>query len=103
MLVITDAPPHQARDCPHGLDHRAEIEALLAGGSRLLLATDWLDPSAEPWRALEGAPRWVAAPLDALVDLVAAHVGRAGSPGVNALTAAPSPRSFNQSSGSRDL
>ncbi|MFI7547456.1 hypothetical protein [Actinoplanes sp. NPDC049599] len=43
LVVITDAPPHSVDECPYGIDFTAEVEALLAAGCRIHVATDWHD------------------------------------------------------------
>jgi hypothetical protein len=67
VLVLTDAPPHGAAECPTGIDFAAEVRDLLASGSRCLVADDWQrleDASWEPFAGIAGFER---APLDALV------------------------------------
>lgn len=78
VLLVTDAVPDDP--CPRGVDHREEVDALLAGGSRLLVATDWIDPDDEPWRALGRRPGGVLAPLDALLERVARAARVTGPP-----------------------
>lgn len=41
VLVLTDAPPHTLDECAYGIDYRQEIQALLEGQCRLLVADDW--------------------------------------------------------------
>ncbi len=53
VLVVTDARPHPAPQCPEGIDFAAEVRALLAGGSRVLVADDWPAEGADPWVGLD--------------------------------------------------
>jgi hypothetical protein len=60
VLVLTDAPPHPPSKCPHEIDFVAEVGALLAQGSRCLVADDWLedgDATWEPFSATAGFSR----------------------------------------------
>lgn len=82
VLILTDAPPHEAADCAYGIDYREEIRGLLEAGCRVLVATDW-DPSASlntlaadlPSELRDGLVR---EPLGEIMDRLAAEP--AGTP-----------------------
>lgn len=68
LLILTDAPPHPADQCPYGIDFQTEIWSLRNAGCRILYASDWWD--GEPaWNAFKGTPGFSFAPLK---DLLAA-------------------------------
>ncbi len=68
LLILTDAPPHPASDCPYGIDFQTEIWLLRKAGCRILVASDWWD--SEPvWNAFKGKSGFLFAPLK---DLLAA-------------------------------
>lgn len=68
ILVLTDAPAHAARDCPHGIDARQETEALLGLGCRVLVADDWLHRRDPMWTALAESPGFALLPLASIAS-----------------------------------
>jgi hypothetical protein len=42
VLVLTDAPPHSASECPYGIDAAAEIQTMVDAGCDIYVASDWL-------------------------------------------------------------
>lgn len=41
VVILTDAPPHDASACPYGIDYREEIQRLVEAGCRVFIADDW--------------------------------------------------------------
>jgi len=66
FLVLTDAPPHSAEQCPYGIDFETEVRSLLDAGSRIQVASDWCDGSI--WNAFNGSTGFQFAPLKTLIS-----------------------------------
>ncbi len=74
LLVLTDAPPHPASDCPYGISFEAETRALLESGSSLHVASDWLSSHDDTWTAFQDLPRFRLAPLREILSQIGATV-----------------------------
>lgn len=78
LLVLTDAPPHTAGNCPYGIDFEAEVRLLLKSGCRLQVANDWLQPNDETWTTFQDMARFHLAPLSEIIALQASAPDRDG-------------------------
>ena len=64
-VVVTDAPPHAAADCPQRIDFRAEVDGLLAEGGACVVVSNWLSASAAAaWAGYDTHPRFFRMDLD---------------------------------------
>lgn len=64
-LVVTDAPPHTATECPQRIDFRAEVDGLLAEGCTCVVVTNWLNArAAAAWADYNVHPRFFRLDLD---------------------------------------
>ena len=41
VVILTDAPSHNAEKCAYGIDYRQELRGLLEAGCRVMVADDW--------------------------------------------------------------
>lgn len=59
VLVVTDAPPHAVHECPARIDAREQVSRILGSGSRVFVASDWLqdDDTWEPFGQDDGVRR----------------------------------------------
>jgi hypothetical protein len=73
VFVLTDAPPHAQVLCPLGIDFGEEVHALLATGSRCLVAADWQRADDTSWDAFTAVPGFERAPLAELVQRLGGH------------------------------
>lgn len=63
LLVLTDAPPHPAADCPYSINFQDQVQAILGTGSRIDVASDWLSARDETWSAFQTSAGFRLAPL----------------------------------------
>jgi hypothetical protein len=67
LLILTDAPPHPAKECPYGIDFQAEIQSLHRAGCRIFVASDWWNNGEPTWDTFKGKTGFSFAPLNDLV------------------------------------
>jgi hypothetical protein len=75
IVLLSDAPPHSAAECPYDVDFDAEVQGLLDLGCELQIANDWgpTDPAWSDFGASEGVS------IAPLAQLIATWDPAAGS------------------------
>ncbi len=82
LLILTDAAPHPATECPYGIDYATEIRSLIAADCRILIASDWWTDEST-WDPFNSEIGFSFAPLEHLLaafPIVLLHraVGKSG-------------------------
>jgi hypothetical protein len=72
ILILTDAPPHPVPKCPYRIDFNAEMRLILASGSTVHVASDWLRRNDRTWATFATADAVHVAPLTQLLTRLTA-------------------------------